>query len=69
MERLSFEKDFCVINDKGFGECYSRQADTIEEAAGIMDEWRKGNSGSFRIQTAEGEFVAGDEPAPTPNWW
>ncbi|SMD16382.1 hypothetical protein [Rhizobium sp. RU36D] len=69
MERYSYQRDFSVVQDCGYGRCYSRGADTIEEAMEIMNEWKVGEPGSFRVQTWDGEFVAGEQPAPDPHWY
>jgi len=68
MQRFSWESEYKVVQDCGYGRCYGRQADTLEEAMTIMEEWKVGNPGSFRVQTWDGEFVAGEPSAPTPNW-
>lgn len=68
MERFSWESEFSVVCDRGFGNVYSRSADTIEEAQAELEKWRKDQPGEFRIQRWNGELISGNY-MPTPNWW
>jgi hypothetical protein len=71
MKRFSYESDFSVVCDQGFGKCFSRGCDTLEEAQAEMESWQKKSHGSFCIQQWVGDdiVIVSGERAPTPNWF
>lgn len=63
-----------VVCDRGFGHCFSRLAETLEEAERTMAEWKaeKNSHGTFRIQSYPGSmFVTGEYRVSYPDtgWW